>query len=87
MLAVIAESAVASPLIGYKREMILSGDYEAAFSVEQMVKDFDLILGAARDAHVPMLLAALIRQQYEEAHTAGYGGRDFFVLCQDKNLS
>lgn len=87
MLAVISESAVASPLIGYKRDMILSGDYEAAFSVEQMIKDFDLIIGAARDAHVPMFLAALIRQQYEEAHTAGYGGRDFFVLCQDKNLS
>ena len=81
MLDVIGQSAVASPLIGYKRDTILKGSYEPAFTVEQMIKDFDLITDTARHDHVPMFAAALIRQQYEEALARGDGKKDFFVLC------
>ena len=81
MLDVIGQSAVASPLIGYKRDTILKGAYEPAFTVEQMIKDFDLIMDTARHDHVPMFAAALIRQQYEEALARGEGQKDFFVLC------
>ena len=82
MLDVIGQSAVASPLIGYKRDMVVSGDYAPAFTVEQMIKDFDLIMDTARADHVPMMLAALVRQQYERAFADGDGQRDFFVLCK-----
>ncbi len=82
MLDVITQSAVASPLIGYKRDMIVSGDFSPAFTVEQMMKDFDLIMGTARTDHVPMYLAALVRQQYEAAYAEGQAEQDFFVLCQ-----
>ncbi len=82
MLDVISQSAVASPLIGYKRDMIVSRDFTPAFTVEQMIKDLDLIMGTARTDHVPMFLAALVRQQYEAAFAAGNAQRDFFVLCQ-----
>jgi 3-hydroxyisobutyrate dehydrogenase-like beta-hydroxyacid dehydrogenase len=82
MLEVICESAVASPLIAYKRDLLLSENYEAAFSVSQMMKDFDLILDAAKTDHVPMHLTALIRQQYEAAFTAGQAEKDFFVLVE-----
>ena len=82
MLDVIGQSAVASPLIGYKRDMVVSGDYAPAFTVEQMIKDFDLIMDTARADHVPMMVAALIRQQYERAYADGDGQRDFFVLCE-----
>lgn len=82
MLDVITQSAVASPLIGYKRDMIVSGDFTPAFTVEQMMKDLDLIMGTARTDHVPMFLAALVRQQYEAAYADGRAQRDFFVLCQ-----
>jgi 3-hydroxyisobutyrate dehydrogenase-like beta-hydroxyacid dehydrogenase len=82
MLDVICQSAVASPLIAYKRDMLVNGDYEPAFTVEQMVKDFDLITGAARTSHVPMLLAAIVRQQYEQAWVRGDAQKDFFVLCK-----
>jgi 3-hydroxyisobutyrate dehydrogenase-like beta-hydroxyacid dehydrogenase len=83
MLEVIGQSAVASPLIGYKRDMIVSGDYTPAFTVEQMIKDLDLIMDTARNDHVPMLMAALVRQQYEQAYADGDGQRDFFVLCEN----
>jgi 3-hydroxyisobutyrate dehydrogenase-like beta-hydroxyacid dehydrogenase len=82
MLDVICQSAVASPLIGYKRDMLVSGDYAPAFTVEQMVKDFDLITDAAKTSHVPMLLAAIVRQQYEQAWVRGDAQKDFFVLCK-----
>ena len=83
MLNVICESAVASPLIAYKREMLEARNFEAAFSVSQMMKDYDLILEAARTDHVPMSLVALIRQQYEAAFARGVGQRDFFVLFEE----
>jgi 3-hydroxyisobutyrate dehydrogenase-like beta-hydroxyacid dehydrogenase len=82
MLEVITKSAVASPLIGYKRDMMVSGDFAPAFAVSQMMKDFDLILDAARGGHVPMTLIATIRQQYEAAFAGGQGDKDFFVLVE-----
>lgn len=82
MLEVICESAVASPLIAYKREMLSSRDFAPAFTVEQMIKDFDLVIDAARDEQVPVLLTSLIRQQYETARAQGRGGKDFFVLLE-----
>ena len=82
MLDVIGQSAVASPLIGYKRDMVVSGNYAPAFTVEQMIKDFDLIMDTARTDHVPMTMAALVRQLYEQAYVDGDGQRDFFVLCE-----
>jgi 3-hydroxyisobutyrate dehydrogenase-like beta-hydroxyacid dehydrogenase len=82
MMEVICESAVASPLIGYKRDMLSKRDFAPAFTVEQMIKDFDLVIDAARDRHVPVFLISLIRQQYEAARAQGRGGQDFFVLLE-----
>lgn len=82
MLDVIGQSAVASPLIAYKRDLLISRDFDPAFSVEQMMKDFDLILDAGRQDHVPMSLISLIRQQYEVAYTNGLADQDFFVLIE-----
>jgi 3-hydroxyisobutyrate dehydrogenase-like beta-hydroxyacid dehydrogenase len=82
MLEVITQSAVASPLIGYKRDMLVRGDYAPAFTVEQMIRDLELILSAGARDHVPMLLSAIVRQQYAQAYAAGHAQEDFFVLCK-----
>jgi 3-hydroxyisobutyrate dehydrogenase-like beta-hydroxyacid dehydrogenase len=82
-LEVIGQSAVASPVIGYKRDMIVKGDYTANFTVEQMMKDFDILLSVGRAVHAPLPLAAQIRQQYEAAWLNGKADRDFFVLVQE----
>lgn len=82
MLSVICESAVASPLIAYKRDLLVNRNFDPAFSVSQMMKDFDLILDAARSDHIPMYLASMIRQQYEAAHVEGLAEKDFFVLFE-----
>lgn len=83
MLEVISQSVVASPLIQYKRGLLEADSFEAAFSVEQMMKDFDLILTTARAEHCPMYVAALVRQHYEAAFAQGQGEKDFFVLYQE----
>ena len=54
-----ANSAVASPLLEYKRKMILEGEFPPAFPVTGMIKDFDLVLSTAGDAHIPLPVAAL----------------------------
>jgi 3-hydroxyisobutyrate dehydrogenase-like beta-hydroxyacid dehydrogenase len=82
MLNVICESAVASPLIAYKRDLLVERNFDPAFSVSQMMKDFDLILGTAKSDHVPMYLSSIIRQQYEAAFAAGLAEKDFFVLFE-----
>ncbi|MBC7737793.1 MAG: NAD(P)-dependent oxidoreductase [Candidatus Saccharibacteria bacterium] len=80
MMDVITESAVASPLIAYKKEMIAQMDFAPAFSVTQMIKDFTLITEAGRDKQVPMFVANMILQQYTAASNAGYSEQDFFAL-------
>jgi 3-hydroxyisobutyrate dehydrogenase len=80
MMDVISESAVASPLLNYKRDMIAKGDFSPAFSVVQMLKDFTLITQAGREKNVPMFVANLILQQYAGAANVGYSEQDFFSL-------
>lgn len=83
MLDVILQSAVASPLIGYKRDMLVRGDFAPAFSVSQMMKDIDIILSVGRSDHVPLPVNALVRQIYERAYRGGRGEADFFALVED----
>jgi 3-hydroxyisobutyrate dehydrogenase-like beta-hydroxyacid dehydrogenase len=83
MMEVICQSAVASPLFQYKRDAVVNRAYEPAFTVKQMMKDFDIIADVARHDHCLMPLVAQIRQQYEAAFANGCGNLDFFVLVQE----
>lgn len=80
MMEVISQSAVASPLLNYKQDMIAQMDFTPAFSVRQMMKDFAIISDTARDQQVPMFVVNLILQQYTAAANAGYSELDFFAL-------
>ena len=83
MMEVIGQSAVASPLLQYKRDTVLNGTYAPAFTVQQIMKDFDIIADVSRQDHCPMPLVAQIRQQYEAAFANGCGDLDFFVLVRE----
>lgn len=82
MMEVIGESAVVSPLLKYKTETIVSGDYAPAFSVDQMIKDFTLITDAARANKVPTFATGLILELYRAAANAGLKDQDFFALVK-----
>jgi 3-hydroxyisobutyrate dehydrogenase-like beta-hydroxyacid dehydrogenase len=82
MLEVVNNSAVASPLIRYKTQMMTDDNYAPAFPVTGMMKDFDIALALAREQHVPLPLLSHIRQSYEAAFVSGAGDLDFFVLVK-----
>lgn len=82
MLEVIGESVVGTKLVAYKRDLLLGDSFDPAFTVRQMMKDFDLVLDTARTSGAPMFLTALVRQHYAAADAQGDGLRDFFVLLR-----
>jgi 3-hydroxyisobutyrate dehydrogenase-like beta-hydroxyacid dehydrogenase len=83
MLEVITQSAVASPLIGYKKDMIISGDYTPAATLDMLKKDLDLLLTTAQAQHTLMPVNSMIRDIYTAATGKGLGHKDFFVLVQE----
>jgi 3-hydroxyisobutyrate dehydrogenase-like beta-hydroxyacid dehydrogenase len=83
MLDVITQSAVASPLIGYKKDMIISGDYKPAATLDMLKKDLDLLLATAQEHHTPLPVNSMIRDIYAAASDKGLGEQDFFVLVQE----
>ncbi len=80
MLSVINQSAVASPLIGYKTDMIVKGAYSAAASLAMLNKDLELLLAASEN---PLPLNAHIHKIYQNSITQGLGEEDFFVLVRE----
>ena len=80
MLEVISQSAVASPLIGYKKDMITSADYQPQATLNMLMKDLDLLLAAG---NTPLPVASMVREIYGAAADRGLGEKDFFVLVQE----
>lgn len=79
MIDVINNSAVASPLINYKAEMLTTRNFAPMFTSSQMAKDFDLALEAGRKGNVPMPLIAVSRQFMGAVIASGKGELDFFA--------
>ncbi len=83
MMDVISQSVVASPLINYKRDMIVNADYKAAATLSMLAKDLDLLLNVGRENHTPLPVNANIRQIYEAAIAQGHSEKDFFILIAE----
>ena len=79
MIDIVNNSAVASPLIGYKAQMLKDRDYAPAFTIAQISKDFDLALDTGRDMDVPMPMTSLVRQLFGTMKARGKGELDFFA--------
>ena len=78
MIDIIKNSAVGSPVVNYKEQMLKDRDFTPAFSAKQMAKDFDLILEAARTGNVPLSIAAQTQQNWSSMIATGRGENDFF---------
>lgn len=83
MLDVITQSAVASPLIGYKKDMIVKGDYAPAATLDMLKKDVELFLSAGKEAKLSLPINSMIAGIYREAASRGLGEKDFFVLVRE----
>ena len=80
MIDLINNSVVASPLIGFKVQLLKEREYAPMFTATQMAKDFDLALDTAREMDIPMPLTALTRQLYGAMKATGKGELDYFGL-------
>jgi len=79
---IIANSAVGSPLTGYKKVPISTGDYKPAFSVKLMIKDLKLAEEVGAQYGVKLESTSLTRNRLELASEKGYGEMDFSVLTK-----
>ena len=59
---------------------VLKNDVEPGFTVDLAHKDLTLIVDAANDARVPVLVAAAAREAFSTARSEGYGAKDFSVV-------
>lgn len=82
ILDVMGESAIASPLVGYKLEPMRKRDFSPTFSAKQMAKDYDLLLAAGRNTNTPLPLAAFVRQIWSSMIASGYGEEDFLAYVK-----
>jgi 3-hydroxyisobutyrate dehydrogenase-like beta-hydroxyacid dehydrogenase len=80
MIDIMSNSVVASPLIGYKAQMLKDRNFTAAFTADQIAKDFDIALDTGRAMGVPMPITALARQFFGAMKARGKGDLDFFGL-------
>jgi len=77
-VAVMNDSVIASPLIGYKAHMVAERDFTPMFTVSQMAKDLDLALAAAHEVHVAAPVLALVREGFLALKAQGNSELDFF---------
>ena len=78
MLDIVNNSVVASPLVGYKAQMLKDRDYAPAFTAAQIAKDFDIALETGKAMNAPMPMTSLARQFFGAMKAKGKGDLDFF---------
>lgn len=82
MWQVLAVSAVGSPIVKAKAAQLSQRDFTPTFTVLQMIKDLDLILGAAEASHVPLPQTALTHQLMHAAVAQGDAGDDYAAIIK-----
>ena len=79
---VLTHSAIASPMVQYRGEMILKMPEEAWFSVNMMQKDMLLALEQGRSADVPLPMTAAANEMLTSARAMGMAREDFAIVFQ-----
>lgn len=79
---VIGASAVASPIVKAKSAQLSKHDYTPTFTVGQMNKDIDLILGEGARLQVPLTQTAATRQLMAAAQAQGDGELDYAAIIR-----
>lgn len=82
MWQVIGASAVASPIVKAKSAQLSRNDYTPTFTVGQMNKDIDLILGEGARLQVPLTQTAATRQLMAAAQAQGDAELDYAAIIR-----
>ncbi|RAL22681.1 NAD(P)-dependent oxidoreductase [Thermoflavimicrobium daqui] len=78
VLQMMKQTAVASPFIGFKEELLMAEKFPIAFALKHMHKDLELILEQARKTEAESALPATMatHQSYTNALNSGFGEMD-----------
>jgi 3-hydroxyisobutyrate dehydrogenase len=88
ILDMFAQTAIASPIVTGKSPLILDGNFEAAFALKHMEKDFALALEQAKKVEASLPATAASHQTYLAAKANGLGDKDLTaVLLQLMQMS
>jgi 3-hydroxyisobutyrate dehydrogenase-like beta-hydroxyacid dehydrogenase len=82
MLEILGQTAVSSPHLKNKGKAMIERQFEPAFALKYMQKDFDLIMEAAHDLKTPLFTSAIAHQVYTAANVAGYGDLDYAAVIK-----
>jgi 3-hydroxyisobutyrate dehydrogenase-like beta-hydroxyacid dehydrogenase len=82
MLEILGVTAVSSPHLKNKGRMMIERQFEPAFALKYMQKDFDLIMEAAHELKTPLFTSAAAHQVYTAANVAGYGDLDYAAVVK-----
>jgi 3-hydroxyisobutyrate dehydrogenase-like beta-hydroxyacid dehydrogenase len=82
MWEVIGASAVGSPIVKAKAAQLSLRDFTPTFTVPQMLKDVDLMLGESDRLQVPLPQTALTRQALLAALAQGFGEDDYASIIR-----
>ncbi len=82
MWEVLTTSAVASPIVKAKSAQLSQRDFTPTFTVEQMIKDLDLILGAGAASNVPLMQTAMTQKLMHAAVVQGNGLDDYAAIIK-----
>src|SRR5215468_9348120 len=80
LLACLNNSVMGSTFSKYKTPAFVNLDFHPTFTSSLLRKDFDLGLAAARQADVPLPVAALVHEIVQALIGAGYADQDFAAL-------
>lgn len=82
MWQVLTASAVASPIVKAKATQLSQRDFTPTFTVEQMIKDLDLILGAGAASSVPLMQTAMTQKLMHAAVVQGDALDDYAAIIK-----
>lgn len=82
MWQVLGASAVGSPILKAKSVQLSERDFTPTFTVEQMIKDLDLIIGEGKVSHVPLAQTAMTLQLMHAAVAQGDALEDYAVIIK-----
>jgi 3-hydroxyisobutyrate dehydrogenase-like beta-hydroxyacid dehydrogenase len=80
MIDIVADSIVSTPMIQFKAQYLKDRKFLPAFTVNQMIKDFDLVLDTGKATNAPMPIASVVRQLLGYMKAQGKGNIDFWQI-------
>jgi 3-hydroxyisobutyrate dehydrogenase len=82
MWQVLSASAVGSPILKAKAVQLSERDFTPTFTVEQMLKDLSLIIGAGQALHAPLPQTAMTQQLMQAAVAQGDALDDYAAVIK-----